>query len=47
MQILSTGDNLHEMSNLFFLVKIKKNVMSLPSAELAHRVVKVKDNAQV
>ena len=41
MQIVSTGDNLHEMSNPVFLEK-KKNIINLSSAELAKRVVKVK-----
>ena len=41
MQIVSFRDNLHEMSNLFS-GKIKKNVINLPSAELAQKVVKNK-----
>ena len=40
MQIVSNGDSLHEMSNPEF-EKNKKNI-SLVSAELAQRVVKVK-----
>ena len=40
MQIVSNGDNLHEMSNPVFSGN-KKNVSSLSSAELAQRVVKV------
>ena len=43
MQIVSKGgDNLHEMSNPVFWEKYEKNVISLSSAELGHRVVKVK-----
>ena len=40
MQIVSIGDNLHEMSVSVFWGKNKKNVISLSSAELAKRVVK-------
>ena len=40
MQIVSIGDNLHEMSNAVFR-KNKKNITKLSSAELAKRVVKV------
>ena len=39
MQIVSTGDNLHEMSNPVFW---KKNNINLSSAEQAKGVVKVK-----
>ena len=42
MQIVSSGDKLHEMSNFVFWEKIRKYVMNLSSAELAKRVVKVK-----
>ena len=45
MQILSNGDNLHEISNPFFSKKKKKKKKknnNLSSAELAQRVVKVK-----
>ena len=41
MQIVSIGDNLHEMSNLVFLEN-NKNIINLSSAEFAKRVVKVK-----
>ena len=41
MQIISNGDNWHEMSNPFFWEN-KKNIVPLSSAELAKRVVKVK-----
>ena len=41
MQIVSNGDNLHEMSNPV-LCENKKSVTSLSSADLARRVVKVK-----
>ena len=41
MQIVSTGDNLHEMSNPVFREN-KKNINNLPSAYLAQKVVKVK-----
>ena len=38
MQIVSNGDNLHEMSNPEFLgKKKKKNVINLLSAELARK----------
>ena len=41
MQIVSNGDNLHEMSNPVS-GKNKKNIINLSSAEYAQRVVKVK-----
>ena len=41
MQIVSSGDNLHEMSDPVFWEN-KKNIINLPSAENAQRVVKVK-----
>ena len=44
MQIVSTGDNLHEMSNAVFWGKNKKNITNLSFAELGQRVVKVKGN---
>ena len=44
MQIVSIGDNLHEMSNPVSGKKYE-NVINLSSAELAQRVVKVKPNA--
>ena len=41
MQIVSIGDNLHEMSNPVFWEKNKKNIINLSSTtELAQRVVK-------
>ena len=43
MQIVSNGDNLHEMLNpVFWEKKKKKNIAYLLSAELAQRVVKDK-----
>ena len=42
MQIFSTWDNLHEMLNHVFR-KNKKNITDLLSAELAKRLVKVKE----
>ena len=33
MQIVSIGDNLHEMPNPTFLGKIRKNIVYLSSAE--------------
>ena len=41
MQIVFTGDNLHEMSYPV-LGKNKKNTISLSSAELTQRMVEVK-----
>ena len=41
MQIVSNGDNLHEMSNPVSGINMK-NIINLSSAELAQRVVKVK-----
>ena len=41
MQIVSLGDNLHEVSDPIFR-KNKKNIVSLSSAEFALRVVSVK-----
>ena len=40
MQIVSNGDNLHEMSNPVFWEN-KKNITNMSSVELAQRVVKV------
>ena len=40
MQIVSDGDNLHEMSNP--VGKSKKNIINLLSVEFAQRVIKVK-----
>ena len=40
MQIVSNGDNLHEMSNPVFR-EIKKKIINLSSAELVKGVVKV------
>ena len=42
MQIVSNGDNLHEMSNPVCWEKNKKSIIDLLSAELAQGVVKVK-----
>ena len=42
MQIVSSGNNLHEMSKPVFWEKFKKNTINLSSTELAHRVIKVK-----
>ena len=43
MQIVSSGDNLHEMSNLFYgKNNLKKNAINLSSAELPQRVAKVR-----
>ena len=42
MQIIYNGDSLHEMSKPVFLEKIRKNIINLSSAELAHKLVKVK-----
>ena len=41
MQIVSNGDNLHEMSDNVFWEN-KKNSISLSSSEIAQRVVMVK-----
>ena len=41
MQIVSNGDNLHEMLNPVFWEKNKKNIINLSFAELTKRVVKV------
>ena len=41
MQIVSLGDNLHEMSNPVFWEKVRKIFQDI-SAEFAQRVVKVK-----
>ena len=38
MQIVSTGDNLHERSDLVFW-EIKKHIINLSSAELVQRVL--------
>ena len=40
MQIVSSGDNLHDMSKPIS-GKNKKNIVNLSSAELAQKVVKV------
>ena len=44
MQIVSIGNNLHEMSNPVFWEN-KKTITDLSSAELVQRVVQVKDAA--
>ena len=41
MQIVSTGDKLHEMSNPVFR-KNEKNIINVSSAEITQRVAKVK-----
>ena len=41
MQVVSAGDNLHEMSKPIFWEKYE-NISSLSSAELAQRVLRVK-----
>ena len=41
MQIVSWGDNLHEMSEPIFLEN-NRNFINLSSAQLAHKVVKIK-----
>ena len=38
MQIVSLWNNLHKMSKPIFLAKIRKNIISLLSAELAQKV---------
>ena len=40
MQIVFSGDDLHEMSNPV-LVEIEKNITTLSSAEVAKRVLKL------
>ena len=42
MQIVSSGDNLHEMLNPVFWEKKEKNIINLPSAENAQKMVQVK-----
>ena len=42
MQIVSTGDNFHEMSNPVLWEKMRKHITDLLSAESAHGVVKFK-----
>ena len=41
MQIVSYGDNLHEMSKSVFLEKNKKTAVDLSYADLAQNVIKV------
>ena len=41
MQVVSNGNNLHAMLNPVFWEK-KKNIISVLSAELAQRMVKIK-----
>ena len=43
MQIVSIGDNLHEMSKPIFCKKGKKNVIDMSSTEFSQRLVKVKE----
>ena len=47
MQIVSLGDNLHEVSYTIFQVKYEKNVTKLSSAESVHSVVSVKPGLPV
>ena len=44
MQIVSTGDNLHEMLNPVGWEKFEKHHQNLSSTELAQRVIKVNRN---
>ena len=46
MQIVSSGDNLHEISNLICWEKNKKNITNLSSAEFTQRVVMVNKKNQ-
>ena len=39
VSFVSLGDNLHEMSNPSFWKKIRKNTISLSSAEFVHSVL--------
>ena len=42
MQIVSSGDNLHEMSKpIFWKIKNVKGIFNLSSAEFAQRVVRI------
>ena len=41
MQIVSLGDNLHEISNPIFWENVQKNIIYLSSAEFAHSTVSV------
>ena len=41
MQIVSVGDNLHEIS-ILFARKNQKSIINLSAAEFAHRVVRLK-----
>ena len=41
MQIVSNGDNLHEMSNPVSWENNKKKIINISSADLAQRVLKV------
>ena len=43
MQIISIGDNLHEVSNPVYWGTYKKNITNLSSAEYAKRVVITSD----
>ena len=42
MQIVSSGDNLHEMSKPIFGKNRKKNIINFSSAKIAQRVFKVR-----
>ena len=53
MQIVSTGDNLHDMSNpVFWENRTKKNIINMSSAELAQlwwrltQINKMRDNCK-
>ena len=41
MQIVSSGDNLHAMSNACFLGKIKKSISKCRLLKILHRVLSV------
>ena len=43
MQIVSIGDNLHEMSDPVFWEELKNNITDLLSGELAQRVIQVNE----
>ena len=45
MQIVSIGDNLHDIPVPIFWDKSEKNITNFLSAELAQRVVKVKEQS--
>ena len=41
MQIVSIGDNLHELPKPIFWEKIRKNIVNLSAAKFAQRAIKV------